>query len=302
MADESKASKGPENTERKETPTRPVESPSAMPDGTNKSDFMPGGPGTPGESVATPVEGAVATPLKEEKVEKPEEKVKDEVEIQIDLLKDKDWFRRKDAAITLGEMGDERAIAPLIAALRDQEWNVREASEDSLAQIGSPSVEPLIKALREYQIRPYVIRVLGKIKDERVLDPLMVQLRNEEFKDAATLALVEVGLPAVERLMAVLNDKDKNVRKHAVLALGEIGIPEVVPALIDATRDEDWNVRMAAIAGLDKIGDERGKPAIKALVKDPDFAVQMRAERILWAWKKKAKQQQEEEEETAGTA
>lgn len=302
MADEIKAAKGPETTDAKEAPTKPGVSPSAMPDGSNKSDFMPAGPVASGESVEAPIEGAVETPVKEEKVEKPEEKVKDEVEIQIDLLRDKDWFRRKDAAITLGEMGDERAIAPLIAVLRDQEWNVREAAEDSLAQIGSPAVEPLIKALREYLIRPYVIRVLGKIKDERVLDPLMVQLRNEEFKDAATLALVEVGLPAVERLMAVLNDKDKNVRKHAVLALGEIGIPEVVPALIDATRDEDWTVRMGAIAGLDKIGDERGKPAIKALVKDPDFAVQMRAERILWAWKKKAKQQAEEEEEIAGTA
>src|SRR2546430_5880533 len=40
----------------------------------------------------------------------PEEKVKDEVEIQIDLLKDKDWYRRREAAITLGEMGDERPI------------------------------------------------------------------------------------------------------------------------------------------------------------------------------------------------
>jgi hypothetical protein len=49
--------------------------------------------------------------------------------------------------------------------------------------------------------------------------------------------------------------------------------------------------------------DDRAKPAIKALMKDPDFAVQMRAERIIWAWKKKAKQaQDEEEEERAGTA
>ena len=87
-----------------------------------------------------------------------EEKVKDEVEIQIDLLKDRDWFRRKDAAITLGEMGDERAIAPLIMALRDSEWNVREAAQDALAQVGPPAVEPLIRALREYQVRTFVIR------------------------------------------------------------------------------------------------------------------------------------------------
>jgi HEAT repeat protein len=246
--------------------------------------------------------GAAEAPVAEAKAGKPEEKVKDEVEIQLDLLKDKDWFRRKDAAVTLGEMGDERAIGPLITALRDSEWNVRESAQISLATIGSPAVEPLIKALREYQVRPFVIQVLGKIKDERVLDPLMAQLRNEEFKEAATDALVEVGLPAVERLMGVLNDKDKNVRKHVVLALGKIGIPEAVDPLIEATTDEDWQVRMAAIAGLDSIGDERGKPAIKSLMKDPDFAVQMRAERILWAWKKKAKLAQDEEEERAGTA
>src|SRR5438445_1719831 len=169
----------------------------------------------------------------------PEEKVKDEVEIQIDLLKDKDWYRRREAAITLGEMGDERPIPHLITALRDAEWNVREAAEDALTQIGSPAVEPLIKALREYQIRKYVIKVLGRIKDERVLDPLFAQLRNEEFKDAATQALVEVGQPAVERLTAVLNDKDKNIRKHAVIALGDIGVAECVDLLIEAAKDEE---------------------------------------------------------------
>jgi HEAT repeat protein len=297
MADEIKTAK---DQEQAKEGAKPADAASAMPDGSMKSDSMPSGPVASGAEVEAPVEGAVEAPVQEEKIE---EKVKDEVEIQIDLLKDKDWFRRKDAAITLGDMGDERAIGPLITALRDPEWNVREAAQISLGQIGSPAVEPLIKALREYQIRTFVIQVLGKIKDERVLDPLMLQLRNEEFKDVATQALAEIGLPAVDRLMAVLNDKDKNVRKHAVMALGEIGIPEAVEPLIDATKDEDWQVRLQAMAALDKIGDERGKPAIKALVKDPDFAVQMRAERILWAWKKKAKQaKDEEEEETAGTA
>ncbi len=273
---------------------KPTETASAMPDGSDKSAYVPTG----SEQAAATAE-APAVPVEEKALEP---KVKDEVEIQIDLLKDKDWFRRKEAAITLGEMGDERAVAPLITALRDDEWNVREAAEDALTMIGSPAVEPLIKALREYQIRRYVIKILGRIKDERVLDPLFVQLRNEEFKDNATAALVEVGLPAVERLTAVLNDKDRNVRKHAVLALGAIGLPEAVEMLIEATKDDDWEVRMAAIAGLDQIGDERGKPAIKALMKDPDFAVQMRAERIILGWKKKNKQAKEEIEETSGTA
>src|SRR5881396_377253 len=277
------------------TKDKPVETTSAMPDGSDKSEYMPTGPEQPVAEAETPATAAV------EEAPAPEEKVKDEVEIQIDLLKDKDWYRRREAAITLGEMGDERPIPHLITALRDSEWNVREAAQDALAQIGSPAVEPLIKALREYQVRTFVIEILGKIKDERVLDPLMAQLRNEEFKDAATKALVEVGLPAVERLMAVINDKDKNVRKHVVTALGEIGVPEAIEPLIEATRDEDWAVRLQAIAALHLIGDERGKPAVKALMKDPDFAVQMRAERIMWDWKKKSRAV-ESEEERAGTA
>ena len=276
------------------TPEKP--SPSTTAEALPSSD-MPTVPLSPEQQAEATAE---ATPELVTQVPVVEEKVKDEVEIQIDLLKDKDWFRRKDAAITLGEMGDERAIKPLITALRDAEWNVREAAQDALAQIGPPAVEPLIKALREYQIKTFVIQVLGKIKDERVLDPLMAQLRNEEFKDVATKALIEVGLPAVERLMAVMNDKDKHVRKHVVMALGEIGVSEAVEPLIDATKDEDWAVRLQAIAALHLIGDERGKPAVKALMKDPDFAVQMRAERIVWDWKKKSRSVKSEER--AGTA
>jgi len=51
-----------------------------------------------------------------------EELVKDEIDIQIDLLKDPDWVVRREAAITLGEMGDERCVAPLAGALRDGDW------------------------------------------------------------------------------------------------------------------------------------------------------------------------------------
>ena len=39
------------------------------------------------------------------------------------------------------------------------------------------------------------------IRDERVLDPLMLQLRNDEFKDDALNALVELGEPALPRLV-----------------------------------------------------------------------------------------------------
>lgn len=230
----------------------------------------------PVESAAEPTEQVVLE----------EEKVKDEIEIQIDLLKDPDWVVRREAAITLGEMGDERCVEPLGHALRDGDWQVREVAIEGLGQIGSPAVELLIKLLRDWDVRKYAIAALGKIRDERVLDPLMLQLRNDEFKDDAVNALVELGEPALPRLVKALKDKDENVRKQAVLALGRIKHAEAIDPLIDMLSDSDWFTRLTSAAALEAIGDDRGRDAIKPLMKDPDMVVRMRVERILAKWKK----------------
>lgn len=165
---------------------------------------------------------------------------------------------------------------------------MREAAVESLGMVGSPAVEPLIKQLRDWDIRKFAIRALGKIKDERVLEPLIGQLRSDEFNLDATEALVELGEPAVERLVAALKDKDDLVRKQAVIALGRIKISAALDPLIEMLNDQDWFTRLTAAAALEKIGDERGREAIKPLLKDPDLVVKMRVERILAAWKKKS--------------
>jgi HEAT repeat protein len=234
-----------------------------------------------GEAPSAELPGAQA-----EQVVLEEEKVKDEIDIQIDLLKDPDWVVRREAAITLGEMGDERCVEPLCNALHDGDWQVREVAIEALGQIGSPAVEMLIKLLRDWDVRKYAINALGKIRDERVLDPLMLQLRNDEFKDDATGALVELGEPALPRLVAALRDKDELVRKQSVLALGRIKHADAIDPLIEMLADTDWFIRLTAAAALEAIGDERGRDAIKPMTKDPDMVVRMRAERILAKWKK----------------
>jgi len=217
-----------------------------------------------------------------------EERIKDEIEIQIDLLKDPDWAVRREAVVTLGEMGDERCVEPLVRALQDGDWQVREAAVEAIGQVGSPAVDSVLRLLRSWDHRKYAIRALGKIKDERVLDPLVAQLRNDEFYEDATEALVDLGPPAVPRLVEALRDKDENIRKQAVIALGRIQDSSAIDPLIEKLSDKDWFTRLTAAAALEKIGDERGREAIKPLLKDPDPVVRMRVERILAAWKKRA--------------
>ena len=215
-----------------------------------------------------------------------EEQIKDEIDIQIDLLSDPDWVVRREAIITLGEMGDERCVEPLARALRDGDWQVREVAIEGLGQVGSPAVDTLLKLLRDWEVRKYAIAALGKIRDERVLDPLILQLRNDEFKDDAIDALAALGEPSVEKLIETLRDKDENVRKRAVRALGKIKGNGAIDPLIEMVGDKDWETRLLAAAALESIGDERGREAIKPLLKDPDMVVKMRVERILAKWKK----------------
>lgn len=217
-----------------------------------------------------------------------EEQVKDEIDIQIDLLNDSEWVVRREAVITLGEMGDERCVEPLVRCLRDGDWQVRDAAVEAIAMIGSPAVDLLLRYIRDYDARKSVIKALGKINDERVLDPLISMLHNDEFKDDATWALAELGQPAVGRLLECLKNQDDVIRKQAILALGEIKDASCVDLLIERLQDPDWFIRLSSAAALEKIGDPRGREAIKPLMKDPDLVVRLRIERMLAAWKKQA--------------
>ncbi len=243
-----------------------------------------------GEAVATAdvedTDGADDQTVEEDEFELEEEKVKDEIDIQIDLLGDPDWVVRREAVVTLGEMGDERCVEPIVKALRDGDWQVREAAVEAIAEVGPPAVDLLLRYIRDWESRKYVIRALGKVNDERVLDPLISMLHNDEFKDDATRALIDLGKPAVPALITALSDKDEFVRKQAILALGTIKDPDAVDPLIALLNDQDWWMRLTAASALEKVGDVRGREAIKPLMKDPDLVVRMRVERILSAWKK----------------
>lgn len=217
-----------------------------------------------------------------------EEQVKDEIDIQIDLLNDSEWMVRREAVITLGEMGDERCVEPLVRCLRDGDWQVRDAAVEAIAMIGSPAVDLLLRYIRDYDARKSVIKALGKINDERVLDPLISMLHNDEFKDDATWALAELGQPAVGRLLECLKNQDEVIRKQAILALGEIKDSSSVDLLMEGLQDPDWFIRLSSAAALEKIGDPRGREAIKLLAKDPDLVVRLRIEHMLAEWKKQA--------------
>jgi len=148
------------------------------------------------------------------------------------LVDEKDSDVRGNAAIALRNIGDSRAVEPLIRALGDADSYVRQNAAEALGKIGEPTVEPLIRTLIEgsNDVRGNAAQALGTIGDSR----------------------------AVEPLIRALGDSDWRVLWNAARALGKIGDPRAVEPLIQLLRDPLIEgrdpVRRAIRRALEKLG------------------------------------------------
>ena len=169
------------------------------------------------------------------------------------------------------EMGPV-ATPSLIAALRDRHQAARDAAAQALVQAGAQAVDALIGALSDgaRTVRSAAAWVLGEIGDVRAVEPLIASLADgvEDVRVAARRALVRIGAPAVEPLIAALRgsrDWEVYMCDMSAQTLVDMGATAVEP-LIAALGDEDMLVRWTAAEALGKIGDRRAvAPLVSAL-------------------------------------
>jgi HEAT repeat protein len=83
---------------------------------------------------------------------------------------EKDFRIRQGAANALGEIGDARAVEPLLTAILDSNWFVRLGAIKALEAIGDIRVvEPLVPLLNHWDesVREFATGALGKFGDPR---------------------------------------------------------------------------------------------------------------------------------------
>ncbi|MDP3564823.1 MAG: HEAT repeat domain-containing protein, partial [Methanoregula sp.] len=175
------------------------------------------------------------------------------------LLEHKDPLVQYEAAEALGDLGDEKAVAPLITALKRDEFSgVRWKAAEALSKIGNPAVGPLIRALQypDDDVRWKAAIALGEIGNPEAVEPLIQLLSDEDrfVRSRAAHALSMIGEPAVPSLVQALKKGDYGVRWGAALALGKIKNPLAIEPLIFALADEQAMVRGEAAAALASIG------------------------------------------------
>lgn len=117
-----------------------------------------------------------------------------------------------------GRINDRRAVRPLIAALTDQNVDVREQAAEAL----------------------------GDLKDARAVEPLINALmdENSSVPPKAAESLSKIGTPAAELLLAAVNEENLVIAARTYSFLICIGEPGTEQLLIKAL-DQHGTVRMA---------------------------------------------------------
>lgn len=128
----------------------------------------------------------------------PSSALSSEVEPLVRALSDGNLQARRKAAMSLGELGDKRAIDPLIRALKDSDQHLRWNAALALGKLGDKrAVSPLVDALQDdsEMVREDAAGALGVLGDKKALAPLAKVVegdRSDSVRRAAQSAMKRI--------------------------------------------------------------------------------------------------------------
>jgi len=182
----------------------------------------------------------------------------------VHMLGHHQWFVVRNVAELVGELGLEEAVPALARQLDHEDERVRKAVALALAKTGSRSAaEPLRRALKDKsaEVRIQAAVGVGGRKASALAMPLVVAMGEEEdeaVEQELMLALGRIGSPdAVQALIKfaqpggkLFGRKPTALRVTAVEALRLAATPAAIGTLEGLGADSDKQVRAAAQAAL----------------------------------------------------
>jgi len=124
------------------------------------------------------------------------------------------------------------------------------------------------------EIRISAIMLLGLLRNDRALQPLLEISQEEEFRDDVKRALLFMARSKPEGLLPLFQTENAYYRRFLAEIAGEIGSDIYTTRLINYLGDDDGHVRAISARALSRIGDIKAVPYIKELLHDPYEDVQ----------------------------
>ena len=184
---------------------------------------------------------------------------------------------RMAAARALSGTRQPGALAALALLSADPEPEVRKAAYVGLGPLGGPAVAPLATALTRWAGDPEeveaIVQAIGATGDPSAL-PLVSPLLAGAFAPAAASAIGRLGAPAgVTALLAALRSGGANGRLEIVEALSALGSADAGEALSGELLSDRPAVRAAAARALGRLRYEPASGRLEALRADYDADV-----------------------------
>ncbi len=205
------------------------------------------------------------------------------------------------AAEALGQIGEEDAVAPLVAAL-DRPHVSPASIVDALTTLhgryaemfngGGTHIEELVRASISAagaarvihaagratvpSLRRFVL-CLGWLRGDDVERALAHMLGTSGAQNELLEAIVRFGAPMVDRLVEQLRTGDLETRRAAVAALGRIGDARAVEPFVNLLDEDERELLVPATAALARLGDDRAFESLLRLLGDADVSVRQGA-------------------------
>jgi eukaryotic-like serine/threonine-protein kinase len=181
---------------------------------------------------------------------------------------------RKLAARALGDIGEAKSLKALIAlSADDKDWTVRIAAAAAIVAIVGLDPQVLAQASvdwtkgalesQDWAVRRAAADVLADIADEKKAVPLLAQAIADKDPKVRLAASKSAGkmksADAVAKVVAAVRlETDLEVKEQQVVALGKIGLAEATDTLSQITA-EPGRIGVMAAGSLIAVGDTSGK-------------------------------------------
>jgi len=178
----------------------------------------------------------------------------------VGAVADTDERVRRLAATSLGRLGDLRGLGPLLGLLGDPATSVRVAAGEALVLFADRAIPALVEEVSSERVSvprlAALMDVLGRVGDDRAVDPLSAVLRTGPTgaKTAAAEALGALGLSGgIPSLRAALLEPVPEVRAAAARSIIRIAGADARAVIEDyIVKESDPRLKQAARALLDR--------------------------------------------------
>lgn len=194
---------------------------------------------------------------------------------------------RARAMLALAALNDKEAIPGILPLLKDREDEVRIAACKALGKFQDPTTfDELADVMLDdpqINVRQAAVKALGAGRNPAAIPFLMEALRDsfwwyereQAAKDLLTV-IANMGEAVVEPLLEALTDREKTVRKFAVMVLGYLHDMRALDELGMALYDLHHEVSQAAAEALAQFGESAVALLQEALM-HPEAAVREHA-------------------------